>query len=73
MDEPKSQSLHVYLLEQSAFEGLRLGDLGGDAFDLAVDGGKKIGDLGLGTVGSSILRHWTIFPERIDPFPDPID
>jgi len=26
---------------------LGLGDLGGDGFDLAVDGGKEVGDLGL--------------------------
>ena len=35
------------MLEQALFEGLGLGDLGSDAFDLAVDGGKEIGDLGL--------------------------
>ena len=36
--------LDKHLLEKAAFEGLGLGDLGGDAFDLAVDDGKKIGD-----------------------------
>jgi hypothetical protein len=36
-----------HLLEQPTLKGLGLGDLGGDGFDLAVDSGKKIGDLGL--------------------------
>ena len=39
--------LHKHLLEQFAFEGLGLGNLGRDAFDLAVDGGKEIRYLGL--------------------------
>ena len=43
----KRHGLDKHLLEEAAFEGLGLGDLGGDAFDLAVDGGKEIGDLGL--------------------------
>lgn len=34
-------------MEQAAFEGLGLGDLGGDAFDCAVDGGEEVGDFGL--------------------------
>ena len=48
MDRERTHgSLNKHLLEQPAFEGLGLGDLGGDAFDFAVDGGEEIGDLRL--------------------------
>jgi len=48
--------IHSYehLLEQPALEGLGLGDLGGDAFDLAVEGGKEIGDLSLFGEGGTL-------------------
>lgn len=47
MSQVFSLLLYKHLLEQPAFEGLGFGDLGGNAFDLAVDGGKEIGNLGL--------------------------
>lgn len=36
-----------HLLEEAAFEGLGLGDLGGYGFDFAVEGGEEVGDFGL--------------------------
>ena len=36
-----------HLLEQPFLEGLGVGDLVGHAFDLAVEGGEEVGDLGL--------------------------
>ena len=36
-----------HLLKQPFFEGLGVDDLLGHAFDLAVEGGEEVGDLGL--------------------------
>ena len=38
---------HKHLLEQPFLEGLGVADLRGNAFDLAVQRGEEIGDLGL--------------------------
>jgi hypothetical protein len=48
---------YKHLLQQAAFEGLGVDDLLGHVFDLAVEGGEEVRDLGLFGKGWNREQH----------------